>query len=67
MINFYYYAYGDWSIQDFFNGFDVDSWNGEILCLVGLGIVVEKYVHWWSGPHTKITIKDIFVTFLTNK
>ena len=41
----------------------MDDQNGEIFCMVGLSLVLERDVYQCPGPITNITIEEIFVLF----
>ena len=45
----------------------MDDRNGEILCMVGIGLLLKRDVYRWTGLLTKTTIGDIFVSFYSAK
>ena len=51
------------SLSVFFKSFYMDERNGEISCMVGRVLVLERDVYRWPGPLTNITIEEIFISF----
>ena len=66
-VNFRQYAYGDKYIQIFLLIVFMDNRNGEILCMLVIGLVLKRGIYQWYIPLTKITIKDIFIMFYSSK